>query len=204
MTAYTKDYELYVNVESRGNVAKLRLRPQKESATKADDAELVEAIREFRKELGLTQVQFAAELAMTPTTIYRYEAGTNTPTNDVLAKILQLAVKNQSLAAVQKLAEHLAKRSGFSMFAPEGGSSSSAFLSAVSNLRLERRILIMAAVLMEKEGTDQTALRVFETLVKPWIAKASETFGPLDVAVNPVGVPSVRSTHQEARSKEKL
>jgi transcriptional regulator with XRE-family HTH domain len=176
---------------------------QKESVTDADNAELAAVILDLRKELGLTQVQFAAEVDLTPTSIYRYEAGTNTPTNDILAKMLQLAVKKQSLAGVQNLAEHLAKRTGLSLFGSNPSLSDAPFVRAISGLRLERRILIMAAVMMEKEASDETALRVFEGLVKPWIEKATDTFGPLDVSFNAEGTSAKKGVRAEVRAKEK-
>jgi transcriptional regulator with XRE-family HTH domain len=136
-------------------------------------------IREFRKSVGLTQAQFANAVGITPTTVYRYEAGTNIPTNDVLAKILQFAVKQQSLKAVQIFGKLLGERSGLLFIdgGSSGGQTESLTNEAISALPLERQLEIMAAVLMIQEGLDSTALRVFKNLVEPWISQAKEAFG---------------------------
>jgi transcriptional regulator with XRE-family HTH domain len=140
---------------------------------------MAEEIREFRKSVGLTQAQFATAVGITPTTVYRYEAGTNAPTNDVLAKILQFAVKQQSLKAVQIFGKVLGERSGL-LFVDGGGhgdGAESAISNAISKLPLERQLEIMAAVLMIEEGSDSTALRMFRNLIEPWLSRAKQEFG---------------------------
>lgn len=139
------------------------------------------AIRALRTEVGITQVDFAAELGITPTSVYRYEAGISIPTSDILAKILQYAVDKQSPQAVQDLSEEIAKRTGLNLLESHHLSSDAPFIRALGTLRLEKRMLVMAAVAMLVSGPDPTETRIFEALLAPWIPKAKEQFGSPDL-----------------------
>ncbi len=174
---------------------------QNESEESGSSSSIAAAIRQLRHDLGLTQVQLAVEVGITPTTVYRYEAATNTPTNDILAKILQFAVKKQSLGAVQTLAEILASRTGLNMFGSDM-QSETPFLRSLASLRLEKRLLIMAALFMLQEDADQTAIRVFEHLVEPWKAKASLEFGSFDIALSATSSPKEQGA-RVSKPKEK-
>jgi transcriptional regulator with XRE-family HTH domain len=152
----------------------------KETAVKTRPAAIGKIIREFRNSLGLTQVQFASETGITPTSVYRYEAETNIPNNDILARILQFAVKKQALKAVQNLADVLAGRSAvFFIDGMDETSDTAPLLAAIRRLGLEQQVVIMAAVSMLQESSDKTALRIFTNLVEPWVSKAQEDFGPV-------------------------
>jgi transcriptional regulator with XRE-family HTH domain len=142
---------------------------------------LENAIRNLRRELGLTQVQFAAELGITPTSVYRYEVGSSVPTSDILVKILQRAVDRQLPTLVQDLTDAIAKRTGLNLFEGEHLSSETPFIRALSTLRLEKQMLVMAVVSMLLESEDSTDTRVLEALLVPWIPKAKEMFGGPDL-----------------------
>jgi transcriptional regulator with XRE-family HTH domain len=148
-------------------------------------------IRELRNSLGLTQVQFASEVGITPTTVYRYEAGTNTPTNDILASILKFAVGKQALNSVQSLAEELASRSALYLFdgIAQTARGDDPISTAISRLRLEQQSEVMAAVLMLLESSDTTAIRIFKYLVEPWMSRARNEFGPVTPKSESLGNP---------------
>jgi transcriptional regulator with XRE-family HTH domain len=129
------------------------------------------AIRDLRRELGLTQVQFAAELGITPTTVYRYEAGTGVPTNDTLVKILQYAVTKQVPRTVQTLTDAISQRTGLNLADAEPLTSETPFVAAIANLRLEKRSLVIALVAMLSAGDNETEVRVLEALLKPWMPR---------------------------------
>jgi len=140
------------------------------------------AIRDLRTELRFTQVQFAAELGITPTSVYRYEAGSSTPTNEILAKILQYAVSRQLLHAVQNFADAFSKRTGLGVFEGEDLGPESPLIGAIGRLRLEQRMLVMALVKMLGEGSDTSGDRIIRILLEPWIEKAKQEFGSPDLA----------------------
>jgi transcriptional regulator with XRE-family HTH domain len=131
------------------------------------------AIRDLRRELGLTQVQFAAELGITPTTVYRYEAGTGVPTNDTLVKILQYAVTKQVPRTVQTLTDAISQRTGLNLADTEPLTSETPFVAAIANLRLEKRSLVIALVTMLSADNNETEIRILEALLKPWLPRMS-------------------------------
>lgn len=152
--------------------------------------------------MGITQVDFAAELGITPTSVYRYEAGTSIPTSDILAKILQYAVDKQLPKAVQDLSEAIAKRTGLSLLENEHLSSETPFIRALGTLRLEKRMLVMAAVAMLVDGPDPTESRILEALLAPWVPKAKEQFGSPDLPFLPPTGQKQPATSRKTQTKK--
>src|ERR1700733_9197058 len=56
-----------------------------------DEANLGPTIRNLRRDCKLTQVEFAHALGVTPASIYRYEAGSTSPSTDTLFKLYKMA-----------------------------------------------------------------------------------------------------------------
>jgi DNA-binding transcriptional regulator YiaG len=64
-------------------------------AQRTPEEELALAIRELRQSLSLTQVQLAAALGITPTSVYRYEAGSSFPDVNTLASFWQIRYRQK-------------------------------------------------------------------------------------------------------------
>jgi transcriptional regulator with XRE-family HTH domain len=159
------------------------------------------AIRELRVQLGLSQFQFASELGITPTSIYRYEAGTSVPNAEVLTRLLQNAVSHQLFDVARHFASAWSDRTGltFSVEASQTGMNNP-LLQAVSRLRPDQQLAVMSFVQMLEHSTDQTTDRMIKVLLEPWLERAKQEFGPVDVAFKLGDNFVVRDTQTQSRA----
>jgi transcriptional regulator with XRE-family HTH domain len=159
------------------------------------------AIRELRVQLGLSQFQFASELGITPTSIYRYEAGTSVPNAEVLSRLLQNAVSHQLFDVARDFASAWSDRTGltFSIQGSQTGKNDP-LLEAISRLRPDQQLAVMSFVQMLEHGTDQTADRMIKVLLEPWLERAKQEFGPVDVAFKLGDNFVVRDTQAQRRA----
>ena len=58
------------------------------------------AIRELRRDLQVSQAELASRTGLAKNSIYRYEAGTNTPDAEALIALWTIAVENGSPTAL--------------------------------------------------------------------------------------------------------
>jgi transcriptional regulator with XRE-family HTH domain len=145
-----------------------------------DNTEAVaSAIRQLRRELGLSQVQLANAIGITPTSIYRYEAGTSGPDAQLLAALWNLAINHKSASATYfsellgNLLPPLLPLLQAASVAQEALIDSVAIL-----LPLDDRVLVMALIdmLKSKPGDSVLHRRMILLVLEPWLESARAKF----------------------------
>lgn len=146
---------------------------------------LSQAIHEFRKDCGQTQVEFAVALGVAATSIHRYEAGTSIPSAAVLKKLHMYAVERQNRRASITFFDELAQKIGVSMgeyhelaygmvmdkFGDLGAKSRRWRVEGwAANAGEIRRAT--ALVLLLRHGKEQTLKEMLDFVLRPWMERA--------------------------------
>jgi DNA-binding XRE family transcriptional regulator len=152
----------------------------KETRQRTPEEQLAVAIRELRQSLSLTQVQLAMALGMTPTSIYRYEAGSSFPDVNTLALFWQFSITKESPAAIAFTAILASAVPALqpvleASFELDPGGLASA---TESRLTPQEGLLVMAFMkLLHAPPTDPVATmarKVSETLLEPWYEQSKK------------------------------
>jgi transcriptional regulator with XRE-family HTH domain len=151
-----------------------------QSVQRTPEEQLAVAIRELRQSLSLTQVQLAAALGITPTSVYRYEAGSSFPDVNTLARFWQFAVNKKSPAAIPFTAILAAAIPALQPVLEPPFQVDSAKLGSSREPKLtpEEELLVMAFVkMLQSSPIDplaKIARRVSETLLEPWYEQSKK------------------------------
>lgn len=128
-----------------------------------------QAIRNLRKDSGMTQVEFAAALGVAPTSIHRWEAGSSSPEFEMVVSLWSLAVDRGSPTSKQ-FAQFLVSRTDAirPLFDAKELPDIKALDSDIATLSAEHRHLAFAFVRMLKHNTDETTDKLVRVLLEPW------------------------------------
>lgn len=128
-----------------------------------------QAIRDLRKHSGMTQLELAAALHVTPTSIHRWEAGTSTPDFEMVVSLWSFALERGS-ATSNRFADFLTSRTEAirPLFRAKDLPEIQALEGEIAELRPEQRHLVFALVRMLKQGHDDTAEKVIRVLLEDW------------------------------------
>jgi transcriptional regulator with XRE-family HTH domain len=141
------------------------------------DNEVSAALRQLRRDAGLTQTQLAMEIGIAPTSIYRYEAGTRPDPLSllILTRYAQgkglTAARNVFLEALGPMAQLL---SGEPLTLAQttdikaDDEISPVLEKALRRLTSSEKIEVLAFLSFVKENKDSTRQAVIEFLLKPW------------------------------------
>jgi transcriptional regulator with XRE-family HTH domain len=150
-------------------------------------------IKRIRHVTGMTQVELANELGITPTSVYRYEAGTSKPNISVLRGLLAYAAQKPDLADERGVLDEIVEKRN------RGLSDDKAMYDAYfatpnlrSRLPLQRPFLnvnvlaslsdsehnILEAALAVYRGRDAAAKRMLEALLNPWLPQTVQETPP--------------------------
>lgn len=138
------------------------------------EEQLALAIRELRQSLSLTQVQLASALGMTPTSIYRYEAGSSFPDVNTLASFWQFSIRQGSPAAIAFTAILAGAVPALQPILEASFQIDPESLKSATDSRLtpEEGLLVMAFMkLLHAPSTDPLATmarKISQTLLEPW------------------------------------
>ncbi|MBV8549749.1 MAG: helix-turn-helix transcriptional regulator [Acidobacteriaceae bacterium] len=144
------------------------------------EEQLAVAIRELRQSLSLTQVQLATALGITPTSIYRYEAGSSFPDVNTLASFWQFAINKGSPAAIAFTAILASAIPALQPVLENAFQIDAERLASASETRLtpDEGLLVMAFMkLLHSPPTDplaRMARKVCETLLEPWYEQSKK------------------------------
>jgi len=159
-------------------------------------------IRQLRQDLTVSQAQLAAKTGLAVNSIYRYEAGTNTPDAEGLISLWTIAIENGSPTALHF--SHLLGeafpllRSVFERFSLEQEKSIGEQSVALSP---DDRILLMALIKVLRNEDHSTAKdttvvvvrRALNALLEPWIADAKKELAEQLLRTMPAASPSGKS-----------
>lgn len=143
-------------------------------AQRSPEDRLPLAIRELRQSLALTQVQLAAALGITPTSIYRYEAGTSFPDLNTLASFWQFAINKGSPATIALTAILASAIPALQPVLETSFQIDTEKLANTTETKLtpEEGLLVMAFMkLLKAPSGDPVAAmarKLSETLLEPW------------------------------------
>lgn len=117
----------------------------------------------------MTQLEFAAALNVTPTSIHRWEAGTSSPDFEMVVSLWSFAVERGSPTS-KYFADFLTSRTEAirPLFRAKELPEIQALEGDIAELPPERRHLVSALVRMLKYGQDDTAEKVIRVLLEDW------------------------------------
>jgi len=178
----------------------------------ADTYETTSAIiRQLRQDLTVSQAQLAAKTGLAVNSIYRYEAGTNSPDAEGLISLWTIAIENGSPTALHfsnLLGEAFPLlRSVFERFSLEQEKAIGEHSIALSP---DDRILLMALIKVlrnEDHSTDKKTTviivrRALNALLEPWIADAKKELAEQLLRTMPT-ISTSASSDKEARQSGK-
>lgn len=158
---------------SKRPLKKIGKKPPKELAD--PDLDTAVAIKRLRKDLSLTQLDLAREVEITPTSVYRYEAGTSVPNIETLSRLCDLAREKASPLVSLQFGRLLWARVGPRDKSEVRDAARGLSISQAQELLApEQRLLAMAFIKMLRESSDATAERVFAVLLEPWIKRVRD------------------------------
>lgn len=127
----------------------------------------------------MTQVQLAAAIGVTSTSVHRWEAGTIIPDFEAAVSLWSLAIEHGS-GTSKRFAEFLADR-GHSiepLLSAAQTRLANTLDSAIANLSLDEFHLVLAFVEMLKNNDDRTADQMLRVLLEPWRQRVLEKQRP--------------------------
>jgi len=138
------------------------------------DADLGAIIRRLRRDSSMTQVEFANALGVTPTSIYRYEAGTTSPSTDTLLKLYNFAserVHGTSERAFHQAIQGRSSPMNSTVIQEYGPTPLDSYASRLSH---QQRILILGLIrLLSDSSANETAVyTVLRALAAPYLGQA--------------------------------
>ena len=137
------------------------------------------AIKQLRQDCGLTQVDFAVALGLTPASIYRYEVGTTRPSPKTLSKLRSFAADHDNRAA-----EHIFNRAihldvGLSQVAIPFAFTDQVFEifeAHATSLTHQELVLVLAFIqlLADRTKRDQSVYNALRALLIPYMVQAEK------------------------------
>lgn len=117
----------------------------------------------------MTQVGFAAALKVTPTSIYRWEAGTGSPEFEMVVSLWSLAIERGSPTS-KEFADFLVSRTDAMrpLFEAKEFPEIQALDSEIAALPVEQRQLAFAFVRMLRQNTDEITDKIMRVILEPW------------------------------------
>jgi transcriptional regulator with XRE-family HTH domain len=133
------------------------------------DDQISEAIRALRKDLSMTQVEFAGILGVAPASVHRWEAGTSAPDFEMIISLWSLAVEHGSAISIH-FAEFLSGRANAMrpLFKAAQAPSIQALDDEIASLSPDQNQLAHAFIHMLKHNTDATTEQIVRFLLEPW------------------------------------
>jgi|SRR5581483_5351285 len=130
---------------------------------------IAHAIRDLRKHSGMTQLEFATTLNVTPTSIHRWEAGTSSPDFEMVVSLWSFAVERGSPTS-KYFADFLTSRTEAirPLFRAKELPEIQALEGEIATLSSDQRHLVFAFLRMLKNGHDDTAEKVIRVLLEDW------------------------------------
>jgi DNA-binding XRE family transcriptional regulator len=133
---------------------------------------MTDIIRTLRKDCGLTQMEFAAAIGVTATSVHRWEAGTSVPDFEIALDLWACAVEHGS-ATSRFLAEFLAEKSDAirPLFSAQQVSLFETAYSAIFGLSPDQQQLVLAFIELLQNNKDQSVDQMMRLLLEPWRKK---------------------------------
>jgi transcriptional regulator with XRE-family HTH domain len=167
---------------------------------------LAATIKRLRQDAGLTQVDFAAGLKITPASVYRYEAATTRPSRQTLAKLHRFAIEHNDYSA-----ERIFSRALHGVFRSSGTGKEIELFYGLSNPAFEIfqahartlsdqdliTVLALIQLLADRKQPNQTVFNALRALLQPYMGQAEKDLkGVLSDQPDPKGAES-----EEAKRK---
>jgi DNA-binding XRE family transcriptional regulator len=131
-------------------------------------------IRNLRRDCKMTQVEFAHALGVTPASVYRYEAGTTSPSTDTLFKLYKMASERAHGPSEHVFHQVMQGRS-YSMPVGAPGDSGPAVLQAQATQLSEQQLVLVLALmrlLSDAEQSEKSIYTVLRAIVEPYLSQA--------------------------------
>lgn len=142
------------------------------------DFSVPEIIRRLRRDLKLTQAELAAAIGLAPTSIYRYEAGSSSPSLETIKRLYDLASEKKSGSADFFAGALLGDAPAAHPAAdyPRSRRSIASPLSAIAVdgqfLSPREQLAVIAFVLMMRNNTSDVTENILRALLDPWMGEA--------------------------------
>lgn len=143
-------------------------------------------VKGLREEGNLTQVQLAQGLGITPTSVYRYESGRNTPRLELLLRMLDFAEQHNLLKSARELTQEVDYRMGMDnpeikRLMRESFEKAGKYIVNIANrlwieLDQQQVLLVMAFCHVLRHEKDERIRKVAISLCEPWLELAKYEF----------------------------
>jgi DNA-binding XRE family transcriptional regulator len=147
---------------------------KKRKNAELDEANLGSTIRNLRRDCKLTQVEFAHALGVTPASVYRYEAGTTSPSTDTLFKLYNMA-SERSHGPSEHVFHRVMQGRSFSIPAGMPAASGPALLQAQATQLSDQQLALVLALmrlLSDSTQSEKAVYTVLRALVEPYLPQA--------------------------------
>lgn len=152
-----------------------RLYKKDEKSNQKMAMDLPDLIRQLRKQASLTQVDLAHELGLTPTSVFRYEAGRSIPSTDTMLRLLELGAKYK-FRYQRELSERIDKRVNAVRKSAEAWQERHVVIGAkvAAEVSPANQQLVLAFIRFLEHEKDERLLNVAMTLCAPWMEVAMQ------------------------------
>jgi DNA-binding XRE family transcriptional regulator len=136
-----------------------------------EELNLGPTIRNLRRDCKLTQVEFAHALGVTPASVYRYEAGTTSPSTDTLFKLYKMA-SERSHGPSEHVFHQIMQGRSPSIAAVAPADSGAALLQAQATQLSEQQLALVLALmrlLSDSTQSEKAVYTVLRALVEPYL-----------------------------------
>jgi transcriptional regulator with XRE-family HTH domain len=139
-----------------------------------EEPNLGPTIRNLRRDCKMTQVEFAHALGVTPASVYRYEAGTTSPSTDTLFKLYKLASEHAHGPSEHAFHQIMQERS-HSIPALAPANAGIALLQAQATQLSEQQLALVLALmrlLSDSTQSEKAVYTVLRALVESYLPQA--------------------------------
>jgi hypothetical protein len=131
----------------------------------------------------MTQIEFAVRLSLSATSIHRYEVGAGIPNTQAVQKLHAYALERRNSWAEHRFFQELMAGAGLdpNEFGPPPPLDSDLKRKALGLIEIEgqalaerEKLLAVALVLWLRNVPDQTAEKVLNVILEPWLDRARQ------------------------------